>query len=75
MPVTHTIFHARAAVIISFVCLNACASFPSKHSDPQKNHPSLYKIDMRDCADAYPETPDGVYIKQRIACMKLKGWQ
>ena len=55
--------------------LAACGGFPTTHPDAAKNNPTNYQIDMKDCTQSYPETPDGVYLKQRINCMKLKGWQ
>ena len=55
--------------------LVACGSFPTTHPDPAKNNPATYKIDLKDCAQSYPETPDGVYLKRRISCMELKGWK
>ena len=55
--------------------LVACGSFPTTHPDPAKNNPTIYKIDFKDCAQSYPETPDGVYLKGRISCMELKGWK
>ena len=60
------------------VCLFAVAcggSFPTKHPDPAKNNPATYKIDLKDCAQSYPETPDGAYLRRRISCMELKGWK
>ena len=63
-----------AIVIFSLLGIVACAGFPDKNQDPAKNNVTTHKIDMRDCAQSYPETPDGVYIKQRISCMNLKGW-
>jgi hypothetical protein len=65
----------RVGLLIAPFLLFACARFPKQHSDPAKNNPATYKLDMADCADAYPETPDGVYLKRRISCMNLKGWQ
>jgi hypothetical protein len=55
--------------------LFACGSFPTTHPDPAKNNPANYKADVKDCAQAYPEGPDGVYLKRRIACLELKGWR
>ena len=54
--------------------LLACG-FPTTHPDPVKNNPANYKTDLKDCAQSYPETPDGVYLKQRISCLELKGWK
>ena len=55
--------------------LVACGGFPTAHPDPAKNNSTNYKNDLKDCAQAYPETPDGVYLKSRIACLQLKGWR
>ncbi|MBU3606117.1 hypothetical protein IEN92_05055 [Polynucleobacter sp. MWH-Creno-3A4] len=55
--------------------LIACGGFPTTHPDATKNTPANNKADLKDCAQSYPETPDGVYLKNRIDCMKLKGWQ
>jgi len=65
-------------VMISMITLGllACSSgFPTTHPDAAKNNVATYKADLKDCAQSYPETPDGVYLKQRISCLKLKGWQ
>ena len=55
--------------------LGACGGFPTTHPDPNKNNSANYQTDVKDCAQAYPETPDGVYLKSRIACLRLKGWR
>ena len=55
--------------------LGACGGFPTTHPDPAKNNYANYKNDVKDCAQAYPEAPDGVYLKHRIACLQLKGWR
>lgn len=61
---------------LTFVlCLVACGGFPTTHPDPAKNTPSNYQRDFKDCKEAYLETPDGVYLKQRITCLELKGWR
>jgi len=67
-----------AKVIPSMIglCLLACSSgFPTTHPDTAKNNPATYKTDLQDCKLAYPETPDGVYLKKRISCLELKGWK
>jgi hypothetical protein len=63
------------ALFTCVISLTACAQFPSTHPDPAKNNPTTYKADMKDCAQAYTETPSGGYLKQRVSCMELKGWQ
>ena len=63
-----------ASLLIGLL-LGACGGFPTTHSDPAKNNSTNYKNDLKDCAQAYPETPDGVYLKSRIACLQLKGWR
>jgi hypothetical protein len=57
------------------VILSACGGFPTIHPDPAKNNSANYKNDVKDCAQAYPESSDGVYLKRRIACLELKGWR
>ena len=57
------------------VMLFACGGFPTAHPDPAKNNSTNYKNDLKDCAQSYPETPDGVYLKRRITCLQLKGWR
>ena len=65
----------RTGLLLLPLLLFACGGFPTQHHDPSKNNSASHKMDMKDCADSYPETPDGVYLKQRIACMNLKGWK
>ena len=55
--------------------LTSCGGFPTTHPDPAKNNPTNYKADVKDCAQSYPDTPDGVYLKRRITCLELKGWK
>jgi hypothetical protein len=63
------------ATLMIALTLVACGGFPTTHPDPAKNNPTTYKTDVKDCAQSYPETPDGVYLKRRIACLELKGWK
>jgi hypothetical protein len=64
------------SIMLMQVCLlSACANSSLTHSDPAKNTVSNYKADSYECAKSYPETADGAYLKRRIACMNLKGWQ
>jgi predicted small lipoprotein YifL len=65
----------KSFAVIMALALTACGGFPTTHPDAAKNNPAIYQGDMKDCTQSYPETPDGVYLKQRINCMKLKGWQ
>jgi hypothetical protein len=57
------------------ILLTACSQFPNTHPDATKNNPTQYRADMKDCAQNYPETSTGSYLKQRVSCMELKGWQ
>ena len=66
---------AICATLSMSLMLSACGGFPTTHPDPAKNNSANYKTDIKDCAQAYPETPDGVYLKSRIACLQLKGWR
>jgi hypothetical protein len=70
----HKRFGTYLAIAIS-LSLFACGGFPTAHPDAAKNNLASYKGDIKDCVQSYPETPDGIYLKHRIACMKLKGWQ
>jgi len=55
--------------------LLGCSSYPEVNSDPAKNNKATFQRDALDCAKAYPEAGSGVHVKQRIACMNLKGWK
>ena len=61
--------------LIAASALLACSQYPDVNVDPAKNNSVTFKRDALDCAQAYPEAGSGVHIKQRIGCMKLKGWQ
>jgi predicted small lipoprotein YifL len=65
----------KSLAVMMALALTACGGFPTIHPNAAKNNPANYKEDIQDCAQSYPETPDGVYLKRRIECMKLKGWQ
>ena len=70
-----TAFSYSVLVATSLCMLSCVQSFPTTHPDASKNNPIAYKVDVRDCARSYPETPDGVYLRQRISCLQLKGWK
>jgi hypothetical protein len=55
--------------------LLGCSSYPDINSDPAKNNKATFQRDALECAQAYPEAGSGVHIRQRIACMNLKGWR
>ena len=61
--------------LIAGLALVACSSYPDVNVDPAKNNKLTFQRDALDCAQAYPEAGSGVHIKERIGCMKLKGWQ
>ena len=56
--------------------LFGCGSmiYPDINVDPAKNNKATFQRDAVDCAQSYPESGSGVHVKQRIACMNLKGW-
>jgi len=54
--------------------LFACSSYPEVNSDPAKNNKATFQRDAIDCAKSYPESGSGGYVKERIACMNIKGW-
>ena len=70
--------HVCASLFISLmigVTLSACGGFSTTHPNPAKNNSVNYKTDVKDCAQAYPETADGIYLRRRMACLELKGWK
>ena len=54
--------------------LFACSTYPDVNRDPAKNNLATFQKDAVDCAQSYPESGSGTHVKQRIACMNLKGW-
>ena len=73
LPSTHTLLGSAIGLLITFA-LCACSSYPDVNNDPAKNNKATFQRDALDCAKSYPETDSGSYVKQRIACMNLKGW-
>jgi hypothetical protein len=55
--------------------LLACTSFPSENNDPKKNNKDVYRKDLAECKQDYPESGSGVHFKQWTNCMNLKGWK
>jgi len=55
--------------------LVACASFPSENTDPKKNNKDVFRKDLAECKQDYPESGSGVHFKQWTNCMNLKGWK
>ena len=62
--------------VLFSLSLLGCGSmaYPDVNVDPAKNNKATFQRDAIDCAKSYPETSSGAHIKQRIACMNLKGW-
>jgi len=61
-------------IMLISTSLLACATYPTVNEDPAKNNQATFQKDALDCAKDYPEAGGGVHVKQRIACMNLKGW-
>ena len=66
-------------VMVTFVLLVSpaligCSSYPDVNTDPAKNNQVTFRQDALDCAQSYPDSGSGIHVKQRIACMNLKGW-
>ena len=61
------------ALLVGLV-LMGCSLYPDVNTDPAKNNKATFRQDAMDCAQSYPESGSGVHVKQRIACMNLKGW-
>ena len=55
--------------------LLACNSFPTENIDPNKNNKDVYRKDIAECKQDYPESGSGVHFKQWANCMNLKGWK
>ena len=53
----------------------ACTSFPSENVDPNKNNKDVFRKDLAECKQDYPESGSGVHFKQWTSCMNLKGWK
>ena len=66
-------FFVNSALIMCV--LTACSTYPDNNIDPAKNTKAIFERDAIECAQAYPEAPSGVHVRQRINCMKLKGWR
>lgn len=62
-------------VILLVAVLSACSAYPDNNIDPAKNNKATFERDAIECAQAYPEAGSGVHVRQRINCMKLKGWR
>ena len=54
--------------------LSGCTTKAPVNTDPSQNNSAIYKRDLLDCNEVYPAGVAGVEIKQRLACMRLKGW-
>jgi hypothetical protein len=61
--------------ILMVTLLIACASFPSENTDPKKNNKDVFRKDLAECKQDYPESGSGVHFKQWTNCMNLKGWK
>jgi hypothetical protein len=61
--------------ILMLGLLVACTSFPSENTDPKKNNKDVFRKDLAECKQDYPETGSGVHFKQWTNCMNLKGWK
>lgn len=66
--------YASKAVLLAAV-LSACSAYPDNNIDPSKNNKATFERDAIECAQSYPESGSGVHVRQRINCMKLKGWR
>ena len=68
----HLMQAAFALLVGSF--LMGCSLYPDVNTDPAKNNKVTFRQDALDCAQSYPDSGSGAHVKQRIACMNLKGW-
>jgi hypothetical protein len=72
-PSIQALLKALAVLSIAFTPFG-CSLYPDVNRDPAKNNKVIFHRDAVDCAQSYPESGSGVHVKQRIACMNLKGW-
>ncbi|QWE16936.1 hypothetical protein [Polynucleobacter sp. AP-Nino-20-G2] len=73
----HSSGHNLPKVVIGVLLVSTmlgCSTYPDINDDPAKNNKATFRQDVIECAQAYPEAGSGVFIKQRISCMNLKGW-
>jgi len=63
-----------AALTFSLPLLGCAIKTPAVNADPSKNNPISFKKDLAECREVYPDVASGAETKQRLACMKLKGW-
>jgi hypothetical protein len=75
LSLIHTPLKATVGLLATSV-LFGCGSmiYPDVNVDSAKNNKVTFQRDAVDCAQSYPESGSGVHVKQRIACMNLKGW-
>lgn len=69
----HLLLRLMVALMMASSLLG-CSLYPKVNVDPAKNNKATFQRDAVDCAQVYPESGSGVHVKQRIACMNLKGW-
>lgn len=74
LPSMQAKFRAATILLMVFLLVGACSSYPDVNSDPAKNNRATFQRDAIDCAKSYPEAGSGVHVKERIACMNIKGW-
>ena len=63
------------SILFAAVILSACTSFPSENVDPSKNNKDVFRKDLAECKQDYPESGSGIHFKQWTNCMNLKGWK
>jgi len=70
-----TLLKASISLLATSI-LFGCGSmiYPDVNVDPAESNKATFQRDAVDCALSYPESGSGVHVKQRIACMNLKGW-
>ena len=76
-PIKHmkiTLIKSISTVLVAGL-LFACAGFPSENIDPNKNNKDVFRKDLAECKQDYPESGSGVHFKQWTNCMNLKGWK
>ena len=63
------------SILFAAAMLPACTSFPSENVDSNKNNKDVFRKELAECKQDYPESGSGVHFRQWTNCMNLKGWK
>ena len=55
--------------------ITSCISIPFENVDPTRNNREMFRKDLNECKEDYPESGSGLHYRQWSDCMRLKGWR